>query len=643
MSRKPSRKRGRKPLVEPEQPSDDGDIDQTEAEDNDLHQAESDDVEPPIKRRRGRPSKYDVPTSHGQQRVFQRDPAFAPLPITNRRLLTAAGRQSTSIRPRRWKKRPPTGQSLSNNQSSQSTSHQPSDNQSSDVEPAHQPAAKQPYHLISDDQSNWIVNERILDGRTVTDIRERYFQRYHNRLSRDNVYKILQRAAINGGSANKQKPKGKPKVYDAADQEWYNQTRLANSTLRATDISLLYEDHRRELGLPIDPHHLLSGAQQSRFKRDALITRKRTVSEPVQRNAPITIEARRRYAHDALSWPDDLVIYIDECGIDRSLEMTYGYSEVGEPAISSSVESGVRLNIIGAITAHGVLHFEFSLLATNAETYATFISNMIRNNQEAFNSNHYHLIHDGVAFHSMENVHDVLTSQPLQHLFHVIPPYSPALNAIENFWLAVRKRATARFPDLINHDHPLSLQTLVEECIEAVPEESFMGFHQGVKKALLTCVEGRPLAANSGSVEYSIDEKPIRYVNSAPTHAVNSSQQSANSSRSNPPAASSSSATSVSHSASTHALNSSQQSGTLPPLSNPNLSRSPRVNDSTHSHSVPPSSVSQSISDRESTHTQTSTRLSQSSSNSQSPADAAAHRAHNMLSSLQSIRSRRSR
>lgn len=44
MSRKPSRKRGRKPLVEPEQPSDDGDIDQTEAEDNDLHQAESDDV-----------------------------------------------------------------------------------------------------------------------------------------------------------------------------------------------------------------------------------------------------------------------------------------------------------------------------------------------------------------------------------------------------------------------------------------------------------------------------------------------------------------------------------------------------------------------------------------------------------------------
>lgn len=92
--------------------------------------------------------------------------------------------------------------------------------------------------------------------------------------------------------------------------------------------------------------------------KELLITRKRLTHEPVQRNDPMQIAARQLYAHKALTWVDDSVIYIDEAGFDRDLNVSYGYSMVGEPAVASVVVGGY---VISAISTYGLVHFHCSV------------------------------------------------------------------------------------------------------------------------------------------------------------------------------------------------------------------------------------------------------------------------------------------
>jgi transposase len=167
------------------------------------------------------------------------------------------------------------------------------------------------------------------------------------------------------------------------------------------------------------------------------------------------------------------------------------------------------MNVIAAMTATKMLYWECSFQSTDADRYASFISNMINSNRGLFESKHCHIVHDGVNFHKSDKVLLVLEGQRLQHSFEVIPAYSSSLNAIENAWKVVRDNARARFSELL--DLRVSLQQLIEESIEQVTQQQCEGFHAGVKDALASCLEARPLSMNSSSWEFSIDVQPLRY------------------------------------------------------------------------------------------------------------------------------------
>jgi transposase len=442
---------------------------------------------PIVKRGRGRPRKYINPPSHGADRIIQRDPVFADPPITSKRLSTTAGRLSTDIHKRRWQAKNPKPKS-----------------------PKPQ-VVKQPYNKTPAEQAQWVVNSKVNYGLNVRQTQQKFREMYEKDIREGQIRDIWKRAAENGGSAAPKDPKGKPVHYTEADREWYANLRESQPRLKAKDISKKYIEHLEENHSHVDPAYRLSSSTQSQWNKELLITRKRLTHEPVQRNDPMQIAARQLYAHKALTWVDDSVIYIDEAGFDRDLNVSYGYSMVGEPAVGSVVEGGLRLNVISAISTYGLVHFHCSVQSTTAESYAHFIEDMIRQNREMFSNQHFHLVHDGVPFHSAPVVLDVLTSQTLQHSFEVIPPYSPALNGIENFWHSVRSLAQSRYSELINPNHQLSLQRLIEESMRNVQAEKFLGYHAGVKKALLPCIEGRPLAANSASIEYSVNDRPLAF------------------------------------------------------------------------------------------------------------------------------------
>ena len=74
----------------------------------------------------------------------------------------------------------------------------------------------------------------------------------------------------------------------------------------------------------------------------------------------------------------------------------------------------------------------------------------------------------------------------------------------------VRDIAKRRIKELL--EQRISLQQLITESIRQVSSEQCQGFNRGVKHALASCFEGRPLAMNSSSTEYSLDGQPLQYV-----------------------------------------------------------------------------------------------------------------------------------
>ena len=437
----------------------------------------------PPQRGRGRPRKQEQPV---HQRLFQRE--LNDTPVTAPRLLSAHGRQTVITRPRRCRSKRPRVEEKDQNE-----------------QPKHK------YVKISDEQANFVLQRRVNQGLDVATVQQEFHELYAFQIDRDQVYKIIQRARKRDGSVKKHKSKGAAPTYTDEDKQWFIEHRCEHPMDTGRVVRHEFVQWRAAQLRPVaDPNRCLSDAQQTRWKKDSLITRKKVNVEPEIRNDESHIQERREYAAMAIRWLDDTVIYIDEAGYNRELHAAAGYAVVGDPVIATGLsQKGLNLNVIAAMTPHEMLYWECSFESTDANRYAKFIDSMIRSNPNLFNNEHCHLVHDGVPFHKSPQVLEVLDIQRLQHFFHVIPAYSPSLNAIENAWKVVRDNARARFSELL--DRSISLQQLIEDSIRSVTKEQCRGFHKGVKDALASCLEERPLSMNSSSVEFSIRDRPLRF------------------------------------------------------------------------------------------------------------------------------------
>jgi len=97
--------------------------------------------------------------------------------------------------------------------------------------------------------------------------------------------------------------------------------------------------------------------------------------------------------------------------------------------------------------------------------------------------------------------------------YSAITAFLPRDSRVQSVTERDRKRvescSRARFSELL--DRSISLQQLIEDSIRSVTKEQCQGFHKGVKDALASCLEERPLSMNSSSAEFSIRDRPLRF------------------------------------------------------------------------------------------------------------------------------------
>ena len=144
-------------------------------------------------------------------------------------------------------------------------------------------------------------------------------------------------------------------------------------------------------------------------RADGNITSKSLDLIPESRDTPELIERRRLYCLDAIHWPRDTLIFIDEVGFDRNQKRRRGRSRRGRPATLTVPDSqGPRINVCAAVSPqYGMVQYEPVLGTWDSFRFRDFMSRLTR--QNSFTKYHsVRIILDGVRWHYSERVKEVL-------------------------------------------------------------------------------------------------------------------------------------------------------------------------------------------------------------------------------------------
>lgn len=194
----------------------------------------------------------------------------------------------------------------------------------------------------------------------------------------------------------------------------------------------------------------------SRDIKDMKWSRKRLQIIPYERNSANNIQKRREYSQMIHHIDDNKLIFIDETGHNLHLTQRYGYAPAGEPAIRQiNGNRGRNLTAIVAISMAGLVHYKLVEGAANATIFYEFLDELERH----LPSNPV-LIMDNVRFHHGQLVRRWINEHSQSVRVEYLPPYSPELNPIEEFF-SMEKNTYRR----INHPVARTTQILKQRVI----------------------------------------------------------------------------------------------------------------------------------------------------------------------------------
>ncbi|KAG2217216.1 hypothetical protein INT45_013961 [Circinella minor] len=200
----------------------------------------------------------------------------------------------------------------------------------------------------------------------------------------------------------------------------------------------------------------LKEAQQTLAEKFKISITQSGLQKHLYRNSDETIAARMNWAHAFESSGIDYYkcIFIDEAGFNMYIKRNFGRSKRGTPAKALVSKSrGVNMTIIGGITGEGIVNLSLrrpqavvgskkrklgsgeekvvGKIGTRAEHYIDFLEVLMGVLKENGMDGRI-LVMDNAAIHKTPEVREAVKKQGFEILY--LPPYSPFLNPIEEFW-----------------------------------------------------------------------------------------------------------------------------------------------------------------------------------------------------------------
>lgn len=155
-------------------------------------------------------------------------------------------------------------------------------------------------------------------------------------------------------------------------------------------------------------------------------------------------------------------LFVDEAGFNLTKTRRRGRNIIGHRAtINVPGQRGGNITMCAAISQNGVVHHHATLGPYNTAHIITFLDTLhdILTNVQRPEQTRYVIIWNNVSFHRAALFCNWFTDHPLFTVLN-LPPYSPFLNPIEEFFSAWRWKVYDRHP----HRRIALFQAMEEAC-----------------------------------------------------------------------------------------------------------------------------------------------------------------------------------
>ena len=177
------------------------------------------------------------------------------------------------------------------------------------------------------------------------------------------------------------------------------------------------------------------------------ISRKKTFSHPkADEQARSLFKERMEYYKKS----GRTIAYLDESGFANDMPRSYGYAPIGEKCLDKRNwhEKG-RQNAIGAIVDFCLVTVTLFVGSINSDIFLLWLTKDLLPKL----SNGCVIVMDNASFHKRRDIQQIIKAHG--HILEYLPPYSPDLNPIENYWSkakAIRRRTHCTVETLFAHE-----------------------------------------------------------------------------------------------------------------------------------------------------------------------------------------------
>ena len=151
-------------------------------------------------------------------------------------------------------------------------------------------------------------------------------------------------------------------------------------------------------------------------------------------------------------------MFIDEAAFSINLRRTVGWSRVGSKTVVEAAATRAKTHtVLGAICAAGVVQIgmrspptgnkkrkldedtsKHSGVGTNTHHYIVFLNEVMNTMDQHPEFEGYYLVMDNAPIHQSKAIDTFIRNRGYRCMY--LPPYSPELNPIEQFWSIVKSK-----------------------------------------------------------------------------------------------------------------------------------------------------------------------------------------------------------
>ncbi|XP_053340406.1 uncharacterized protein LOC128534595 isoform X1 [Clarias gariepinus] len=198
------------------------------------------------------------------------------------------------------------------------------------------------------------------------------------------------------------------------------------------------------------------------------------------------------------------LIYVDEAGFNLTKTRRRGRNLIGQRAIINVPgQRGGNITMCAAMSQNGVVHHHAILGPYNTAHIITFLDTLYHTltNVQRAEQMRYVIIWDNVSFHRAALVRNWFTDHQLFTVLN-LPPYSPFLNPIEEFFSAWRWKVYDRHP----HQRMALLQAMEEAC-EDIDQASCQAWIRHSRRYFPRCLGQEDIACDVDEILWPDPER----------------------------------------------------------------------------------------------------------------------------------------